>query len=191
MDLATAPQPGPLVEILDEGLKPSGTRYVCGTNRPQVDDEILDDLGRKHRYLRSSGRLIDELSLDAYPRRLLALEVGGDGRDVDDLEVGPRWHRRGWFRTVLSVARSSIPMLAAIPVLCTLDCIVLPGAIPTFGRGRSVLIRLARLTGKHEAEAGAGGPSPADRTHIIRALKAAGLEPHARDFAVEGLLALR
>ncbi len=41
------------------------------------------------------------------------------------------------------------------------------------------------------ADAGAGGPAPADRTHIIRALKAAGLEAHARDFAVEGLLALR
>lgn len=41
------------------------------------------------------------------------------------------------------------------------------------------------------AEAGLAGPSPADRARIIRALRAAGLDDHAREFAVEGLLALR
>lgn len=41
------------------------------------------------------------------------------------------------------------------------------------------------------AEAGLAGPAPADRARMIRALAAAGLERHAREYAVEGLLALR
>lgn len=41
------------------------------------------------------------------------------------------------------------------------------------------------------ADAGPGGPAPADRARVIRALKAAGLETDARAFAIEGLLAQR
>ncbi|MDX5329832.1 MAG: hypothetical protein LPK04_01405 [Caulobacteraceae bacterium] len=41
------------------------------------------------------------------------------------------------------------------------------------------------------AESGLAGPAAADRARIILALRAAGLEAHARDFAIEGLLALR
>ncbi|MDP1617431.1 hypothetical protein [Phenylobacterium sp.] len=41
------------------------------------------------------------------------------------------------------------------------------------------------------AEAGLGGPAPADRARIIAALSAAGLADHAQAYAVEGLLALR
>jgi hypothetical protein len=39
------------------------------------------------------------------------------------------------------------------------------------------------------ADAGASGPAPAERARIIQALKAAGLDKDARNFAVEGLLA--
>lgn len=39
-------------------------------------------------------------------------------------------------------------------------------------------------------DAGAGGPAPADRARIVRALLKAGLDAAARDFAVEGLMAL-
>lgn len=41
------------------------------------------------------------------------------------------------------------------------------------------------------AEAGASGPVAADRARIIAALTAAGLQDHARAYAIEGLLALR
>jgi hypothetical protein len=41
------------------------------------------------------------------------------------------------------------------------------------------------------AEAGATGPALGDRARIVRALKSVGLEADARDFALEGLLALR
>lgn len=41
------------------------------------------------------------------------------------------------------------------------------------------------------AESGAGGPAPADRARIVRALKTAGLEADARLFALEGLIGLR
>jgi hypothetical protein len=40
------------------------------------------------------------------------------------------------------------------------------------------------------ADAGAAGISPAERTRIVQALRAAGLDADARGFAVEGLLAL-
>ncbi|MDQ0466625.1 hypothetical protein QO010_004421 [Caulobacter ginsengisoli] len=39
-------------------------------------------------------------------------------------------------------------------------------------------------------DAGAAGPAPADRARIIQALRKVGLEVAARDFAVEGLMAL-
>jgi len=41
------------------------------------------------------------------------------------------------------------------------------------------------------AEAGAAGPSLADRVRIVAALHAVGLEADARNFALEGLLALK
>lgn len=41
------------------------------------------------------------------------------------------------------------------------------------------------------ADAGPGGPAPADRARIIRALKAGGFDADARAFAVEGLLGVR
>jgi hypothetical protein len=41
------------------------------------------------------------------------------------------------------------------------------------------------------AEAGPAGPALGDRVRIVRALHAAGLETDARDFALEGLLALK
>jgi len=41
------------------------------------------------------------------------------------------------------------------------------------------------------AEAGPGGLAPAERARIIQALRAAGLDADARNFAVEGLLALK
>jgi hypothetical protein len=40
------------------------------------------------------------------------------------------------------------------------------------------------------AEAGVAGPGPGDRARIVRALRAAGLEADARNFALEGLLTL-
>jgi len=41
------------------------------------------------------------------------------------------------------------------------------------------------------ADAGAGGPSPAERVRVIRALRRAGLGPYAQAFAVEGLVQLQ
>lgn len=77
----------------------------------------------------------------------------------------------------------------------------------TFDVGKSVAspARLAALDRAAEAglkgetallvlsicqDAGAAGPAPADRARIIQALRKAGLDAAARDFAVEGLMAL-
>jgi hypothetical protein len=52
-------------------------------------------------------------------------------------------------------------------------------------KGETALLVLSMLT-----EAGASGPTPADRATFIRALRRAGLEEDARALAVEGLMAL-
>lgn len=93
----------------------------------------------------------------------------------------------GWGAPLGADARGDLAALAVPPLKTPTGRLLAMDA----AAGEDLAGETALLALWTAAEAGAGGPAAADRAWIVRALRQAGLEADARNFALEGLLALK